>query len=70
MSAKTLVVEGEVEAGTLQAERIEIGVSARVRGALRSRSVAIAEGALFEGNVDMDGPTTPTSFVEKRTRPS
>ncbi len=69
MSASTLVVEGEVEAGTLQAERIEIGVSARVRGALRARSVAIAEGAFFEGNVDMDGERSLTSFTEKRTRP-
>jgi cytoskeletal protein CcmA (bactofilin family) len=70
ISAGRLVVEGEVEGGTLQAERIEIGVSARVRAALRSQSVAIAEGAFFEGNVDMDGPTTaPTSFTEKRNRP-
>ena len=70
ISASRLVVDGEVEAGTLQAERIEIGVSARVRAALRARSVAIAEGAFFEDNVDMDGPTTtPVSFTEKRTRP-
>ena len=69
LSAGRLIVEGEVEAGTLQAERIEVGISARVRSALRARSVAIAEGAFFEGSVDMDGPTAPTSFTEKRTRP-
>jgi cytoskeletal protein CcmA (bactofilin family) len=68
ITAGRLIVEGEVEAGTLQAERIEIGISGRVRAALRARSVAIAEGALFEGNVNMDGATAPTSFTEKRTQ--
>jgi cytoskeletal protein CcmA (bactofilin family) len=68
ISAASLVVEGEVEAATLEAERIEIGVSARVRATVRARSLAMAEGAFFEGNVDIEDSRTPTSFSEKRTR--
>jgi cytoskeletal protein CcmA (bactofilin family) len=70
ITAARLVVEGEVEASTLKAERIEIGVSARVRATVRARSMAMAEGAFFEGNVDIEDSSTPTSFSEKRTRPS
>ena len=66
LSAARLLVEGEVETATLKAERIEIGVSARVRATVRARSLAMAEGALFEGNVDIEDASTPTSFSEKR----
>jgi cytoskeletal protein CcmA (bactofilin family) len=69
ISADRLLVEGQVEAATLEAERIEIGVSARVRATVRARSMAMAEGAFFEGNVDIEDSSTPTSFSEKRTRP-
>jgi cytoskeletal protein CcmA (bactofilin family) len=69
VAAARLVVEGEVEGARLEAERIEIGVSARVRATVRAGSMAVAEGAFFEGSVDMDESRTPTSFSEKRTRP-
>ena len=68
IAASRLVIDGEVSAATLEAERIEIGVSARVRATVRARSIAVAEGAFFEGNVDMAGPMTTSSFTEKRTR--
>lgn len=69
ISAARLVVDGAVEAGTLEAERIEVGVSARVRATVRARSMAMAEGAFFEGQVDIEDSGTPMSFSEKRTRP-
>jgi cytoskeletal protein CcmA (bactofilin family) len=69
LEAKSLVVEGEVAGPSVAAERIEIGATARVRSNVRARVVAIAEGALFEGEVRMDdtgAPGTAITFTEKR----
>lgn len=69
VTAKSLVVEGEVSGRTLVAEKIEIGAAARVRANVRARVVAIAEGAFFDGQVHMDGregPADTTTFTEKR----
>jgi cytoskeletal protein CcmA (bactofilin family) len=63
IDAAVLVIAGEVNAGMLTAEKIEIRPTARVAATLRARVVSIAEGAVFEGDVDnRDAPgTTPTS---------
>ncbi len=69
IEARTLAVAGEVAAPTLVADKIEIGASARVRATLRARVVAIAEGALFDGQVQMHGGEAdagPTVFKEQR----
>lgn len=61
IDAAVLVVAGEVNAGMLTAEKIELRATARVAATLRARVVSIAEGAVFEGDVDnRDAPgTTP-----------
>lgn len=69
VSATHIVVEGELTGRTLVAERVEIGAAGRVRANIRAPVVAIAEGAFFEGQVDMesgDGVAGPTAFKEKR----
>lgn len=69
VKATSIVVEGEVTGRTLEAEKVEIGASARVRADVRARRVAIAEGGFLEGHVHMDdaeGPREPTVFTEKR----
>jgi cytoskeletal protein CcmA (bactofilin family) len=69
ITAPNIVIEGEVSGETLVAERVEIGASARVHANLRARTVAIAEGAFFDGQVSMegrDGPLVTFSFKEKR----
>ena len=53
VDAEQIVVAGEVQAGLLAADRIELRPTARVTARLRGRKVAIAEGAVFDG--DMDG---------------
>jgi cytoskeletal protein CcmA (bactofilin family) len=68
LEAKTLVVEGEVRGETLVADKVEIGSAAQVQANVRARLVAIADGAAFEGAVQMDtaGDGAPQSFTEKR----
>ncbi len=68
IDATTLVVAGEVEAGTLTAEKVEIRASALVRATIKARTVAIADGALYEGDVQMlDAAAAPTLFQERRS---
>jgi cytoskeletal protein CcmA (bactofilin family) len=69
VTATHIVVEGELTGRTLVADRVEIGATGRVRANIRAPLVAIAEGAFFEGQVDMesaDGSAGPTAFKEKR----
>jgi cytoskeletal protein CcmA (bactofilin family) len=68
IDATTLIVAGEVEAGTLTAEKVEIRASASVRATIKARTVAIADGALYEGDVQMlDAASAPTLFQERRS---
>jgi cytoskeletal protein CcmA (bactofilin family) len=68
VSATSIVVEGELTGRTLVAERVEIGAGAQVRANIRAPVVAIAEGAFFEGQVDMESANGAalTAFKEKR----
>jgi cytoskeletal protein CcmA (bactofilin family) len=69
IDAAGLVVAGEVEAGTLTADKVELRASARVHAAIKARVVAIGDGALYEGQVQMEGPDAadgPLFFKEQR----
>jgi cytoskeletal protein CcmA (bactofilin family) len=69
VEANGLVVAGEIEAGTLVADSIELHSSARVRAALVARVVAIADGAFYQGDVHMRGPgaaSGPFLFKDRR----
>jgi cytoskeletal protein CcmA (bactofilin family) len=66
IEATSLVVEGQVEGPALVADKVEIGATARVRSSVEARVVAIADGAFFEGAVQMDESGGPVTFTEKR----
>ena len=71
VTADSVVVEGEISGRLVVAQRVEIGSAGRVRANIQAPVVAIAEGAFFEGNVNMassGGTAAPTSFKEKRRR--
>ena len=55
IDAVALVVAGEVEAGLLQADKVEVRASARVLATIRARVVAIADGAFFQGEIEIVG---------------
>jgi len=56
IEATALLVAGEVEAGVLRAEKVEVRASAKVVAMIRARVVVIADGAEFEGEVQMEEP--------------
>jgi cytoskeletal protein CcmA (bactofilin family) len=67
IDATSLVISGEVEAGTLTAQKVEVRASARVRATIRAARVAIADGALYEGNLETQEPAgAALVFSERR----
>ena len=72
IEATGIVVAGVVEGRALAADKVEIRASARVRASVTARVVTIADGALYEGNVQMQGqdaPSGPVFFKERRSGP-
>jgi cytoskeletal protein CcmA (bactofilin family) len=61
IDAVALLVAGEVDAGVLQADKVEVRPSARVLATIRARVVAIADGAFFQGEVEIEEPRPASS---------
>ena len=57
VTAQDVIVQGAVEGRVIAAQRIELGSSGRIQGDMRAKAVSIAEGAYFEGKVEMKAPS-------------
>jgi cytoskeletal protein CcmA (bactofilin family) len=66
MKATDIVVAGVVEGDVIAKQRVEISGSARVSGSLAGHSIAVAEGAIIEGEIKVTSDVPPTTFQEKR----
>ena len=65
--AENVVVAGQVNGEVHASGQLEVAASARVSGSLTGASIAIAEGAIIEGGVNVSGRTDPIAFSEKRS---
>lgn len=66
IKADSVIVTGTVE-GEIQASgAVEIGDTARISGSVSGESIAVAEGAIVEGEMQTTGQDQPSAFVEKR----
>jgi cytoskeletal protein CcmA (bactofilin family) len=70
IDAAALVVAGEVEAGLLRAQKVEVRASARVLARIRAPLVAIADGAFFHGEIETEGAhgASGPAVIEDRRR--
>jgi cytoskeletal protein CcmA (bactofilin family) len=66
LKATDIVVAGTVEGDVAATQRVEILGSARVTGSLSGHSIAVAEGAIIEGEIKVASGSAPTTFQEKR----
>jgi cytoskeletal protein CcmA (bactofilin family) len=64
--AKQAVIAGEIVGRLLVEEKLEIGASAVVRGQVAARSIAIAEGAVVDGEVTVTSGQPVVRFEDKR----
>jgi len=66
LKASDLVVAGVVEGDVIAQGRVEILGTARVSGSLSGNSIAVAEGAIIEGEIKVTSGAEATTFQEKR----
>ena len=66
LKASDVVVAGTVEGDVIAGQRVEIAGTARIAGSLSGHSIAVAEGAVIEGEIRVTSGDAPTEFAEKR----
>jgi cytoskeletal protein CcmA (bactofilin family) len=66
MRATDIVVAGTVEGDVIAKQRVEIAGTARITGSLSGNSIAVAEGAVIEGEIKVTSGAPAVKFEEKR----
>ena len=66
IKAGTIIVAGTIEGNIVAAGRVEISDSARIKGTISGEEIAVAEGAIVDGEMRTTGRSEPVEFVEKR----
>jgi cytoskeletal protein CcmA (bactofilin family) len=66
LKARDVVVAGTVEGDVVCKQKVEIAGTAKVTGSLCGNSIAVAEGAVIEGEIRVTSGTGPKTFQEKR----
>ena len=67
--ARHAVIAGRVKGKIFVEEKLEIGATAVIRAQVVARSVAIAKGAVIDGEVTVTSGQPVVSFEEKRAHP-
>jgi cytoskeletal protein CcmA (bactofilin family) len=68
LGAVDVVIDGEIIGAVVASGKIEIRPSARIFGTVTGASVAIAEGAIIEGEMKTSTDIDVQRFIEKRTK--
>ncbi len=67
VSARDMIIEGQLKGDVAASGRIEVRASGRVIGNINCHKLALAEGCFFQGEIKMPGEEIkPLTFVEKR----
>ncbi|HTW39096.1 MAG TPA: polymer-forming cytoskeletal protein [Steroidobacteraceae bacterium] len=64
--AERAVIAGKIVGGLTVEDKLEIGASAVIRGRVSARSIAIAKGAVIDGELIVTSGQPIVSFEEKR----
>ncbi|HSG63612.1 MAG TPA: polymer-forming cytoskeletal protein [Gammaproteobacteria bacterium] len=66
LRASDVIVAGRIEGDVIAKHRIEVAETAHIAGSLAGRSIAVAEGAVIEGDIKVTNGSPPQEFKEKR----
>lgn len=66
LQAANAVIAGHVVGDILVTEKLEIRKTARIRGSVTARSIAVAQGALIDGAISVTSGSPVVTFEEKR----
>ena len=67
IKALHVTISGQVDGDIVAAGKVEIANSARITGTVTGEAIAVAEGAVVEGQMKTTGHSEPIGFVEKRS---
>jgi cytoskeletal protein CcmA (bactofilin family) len=66
IKASVIIVAGTIEGDVVATGRVEISETARISGTISGEEIAVAEGAIVDGEMRTTGRSEPVGFVEKR----
>ena len=69
IQAHQAVVAGKIVGGIVVKDKLEIGVTAVIRGRVSARTIAIAKGAIVDGEIEVTSGRPIVEFEEKRCDP-
>jgi cytoskeletal protein CcmA (bactofilin family) len=70
IQAQDAIIAGKITGGLAVRGKLEIGYTAVIRGSVSARSIAIAKGAIVEGDIVVTSGMPIQEFEEKRNRDS
>lgn len=66
INAERAIIAGTITGGLAVRDELEIGYTAVIRGKVSARMVAIAKGAIVDGEIEVTSNTPVLQFEEKR----
>jgi cytoskeletal protein CcmA (bactofilin family) len=66
IQAQQAIVAGKIMGGLSVKDKLEIGYTAVIRGRVTARTVAIAKGAIVDGEIEVTSDLPVVEFEEKR----
>lgn len=66
IQAQQAIIAGKITGGLSVKDKLEIGYTAVIRGKVTARTVAIARGAIVEGEIEVTSAVPVVQFEEKR----
>jgi len=66
IQAEQAIIAGKITGGLIVKDRLEIGYTAVIHGKVSARSIAIAKGAIVDGEIEVTSGSPITEFDEKR----
>lgn len=67
LKAANVIVSGRVDGDVIASGKIEITSTARIKGTVTGDMIAVAEGAVIDGDMRIIGKDASNHFVEKRS---
>lgn len=66
--ARQAIIAGEIVGSLAVEDKLEIGYTAVIRGKVSARTIAIAKGAIVDGEIEVTSDAPVVRFEEKRER--
>jgi len=66
IQAQQAIVAGKIIGGLIVKDKLEIGHTAVIQGLVKARTIAIAKGAIIEGEIEVTSGMPVVQFDEKR----